>query len=166
MTAATAETLTSRVRQALAGVVDPEFHEPITNLGFVAGVHVRLCEDRGHSVSVRLRLPAQFCSPELAYVLVADAHNAVLALPCVDTVDIVLEDHPSVVEVLPAPRTGVHVACLEQAVRDLAAAGWQVDALSPGRPGDGVTAVQLRGRSPLPRISLVGTGTGSAKDPA
>ncbi|WP_326836180.1 iron-sulfur cluster assembly protein [Amycolatopsis rhabdoformis] len=148
MTAATAETLTARVWRALATVVDPEFHEPITNLGFVAGVEVRLREDRGHAVSVRLRLPTCFCAPNSAYETVADAHDAVFALPCVDTVDIVLEDHPVAgfesetgeVGVSPVaargkfPRTA-HLGCLERAVRRLVDEGWQVDAPPAGRLG-------------------------------
>ncbi|WIX75819.1 iron-sulfur cluster assembly protein [Amycolatopsis carbonis] len=148
MTAATAETLTSRVWRALADVVDPEFHEPITDLGFVAGVHVRLHNDRGHSVSVRLRLPVYFCAPNFAYLMVADAHDAVLRLPSVDTVDIVLEGRCAgeevtaasfggpvpeqvggeLAELPPGFRREAHLACMERAVRKLVDEGWQVDA--------------------------------------
>ncbi|GAA3565546.1 iron-sulfur cluster assembly protein [Amycolatopsis ultiminotia] len=161
MTAATRETLTSRVRRALATVTDPELDEPITELGFVAGIEVRLREDRGHEVSVRLRLPTSFCAPNFACLMVADAHDAVLALPSVDAVDIVLEDHFAAEEinagvaasagfggVFPGQAGGeltelretfrrkAHLACLELAVRKLVEQGWQVDALGAGSLGD------------------------------
>jgi hypothetical protein len=56
------------VLDALSGVRDPEIDEPLTDLGFVAGVHVD-----GTRVAVRLRLPTYFCAPNFAYLMVADA---------------------------------------------------------------------------------------------
>lgn len=76
------------VMAALGTVRDPELDEPITTLGFVASASVV----NGHA-TVRLRLPTYFCAPNFAYLMVADAHDAVLALPYVSTVDIRLEDH-------------------------------------------------------------------------
>ncbi|WP_328610447.1 metal-sulfur cluster biosynthetic enzyme [Amycolatopsis sp. NBC_00345] len=191
MTAATSETLTGRVWRALATVVDPELDEPITGLGFVSDVQVRLHDDGGHAVAVRLRLPTSLpkrpeasrpgtatgpencllpaglvstgtvCAPNFAYLMVADAHDAVLALPSVGTVEVVLEDHFAAEEInagvaassgfsgsFPGQANGelaelrltfrrkAHLACLERAVRRLVGEGWQIDALTAGRLGD------------------------------
>lgn len=76
------------VLDALSEVRDPELDEPITELGFVASATVT----DGHAV-VRLRLPTYFCAPNFAYLMVADARDAVLALPEVSTVEVLLEDH-------------------------------------------------------------------------
>jgi metal-sulfur cluster biosynthetic enzyme len=76
------------VMDALATVRDPELDEPITELGFVSSASVV----NGHG-TVRLRLPTYFCAPNFAYLMVADARDAVLALPWVSTVDVQLEDH-------------------------------------------------------------------------
>ena len=56
---------------------DPELDEPITALGFVASCTVS-CEGRA---AVRLRLPTYFCAPNFAYLMVADAYDAVTAVP-------------------------------------------------------------------------------------
>jgi metal-sulfur cluster biosynthetic enzyme len=79
----------SAVWQALATVRDPELDEPITGLGFVA-----LCSvsDDGQA-RVRLRLPTYFCAPNFAFLMVADAYDAVAAAPGVASVAVVLEDH-------------------------------------------------------------------------
>jgi metal-sulfur cluster biosynthetic enzyme len=79
----------ARVLAALETVRDPELDEPITSLGFVASCTV---SDRG-DVSVRLRLPTYFCAPNFAFLMVADAYDAVSAVPGVSRADIVLEDH-------------------------------------------------------------------------
>ena len=42
---------------------------------------------------VRLRLPTYFCAPNFAYLMVADAHDAVVGVDGVEAVDIALEDH-------------------------------------------------------------------------
>jgi metal-sulfur cluster biosynthetic enzyme len=76
------------VLDALSGVRDPEIDEPLTDLGFVARVHVD-----GASVDVQLRLPTYFCAPNFAYLMVADALNAVRALPEVGDVTMTLDDH-------------------------------------------------------------------------
>jgi hypothetical protein len=69
-------------------VRDPELDESITDLGFVAGVEVT-----GTDVAVRLRLPTYFCAPNFAYLMVADAHVAVAAVPGVGSVTVQLLDH-------------------------------------------------------------------------
>lgn len=78
----------SDVDAALGTVIDPELDEPVTDLGFVTE---RTVGDG--DVAVHLRLPTAFCSPNFAYLMVADAHDAVSALPGVRTVRIVLDDH-------------------------------------------------------------------------
>ena len=42
---------------------------------------------------MRLRLPTYFCAPNFAYLMVADAYDAVSALPGVRRAEVVLEDH-------------------------------------------------------------------------
>jgi len=70
-------------------VRDPELDEPITSLGFVSSCTVSADGD----VRVRLRLPTYFCAPNFAYLMVADAYDAVSALPGVRRAEVVLEDH-------------------------------------------------------------------------
>jgi metal-sulfur cluster biosynthetic enzyme len=79
---------TDTVLDALAGVRDPELDEPLTELGFVAGVQVD-----GGRVEVRLRLPTYFCAPNFAWLMVEGARAAVRALPDVDDAVVVLDDH-------------------------------------------------------------------------
>lgn len=73
---------------ALSGVRDPELDEPITDLGFVSALNI---EDG--IVSVTLRLPTYFCAPNFAYLMVADAREAVLSVPGVGRAQVVLDDH-------------------------------------------------------------------------
>jgi metal-sulfur cluster biosynthetic enzyme len=82
-------TIRSRVLEALGTVYDPELDEPITSLRFVTSCDV---SDDG-DVDVRLRLPTPQCAPNFAYLMAADARNAVLRLPEVRGVTVVLEDH-------------------------------------------------------------------------
>jgi metal-sulfur cluster biosynthetic enzyme len=78
-----------RLLAALETVRDPELDEPITSLGFVASCTVSADGD----AEVRLRLPTYFCAPNFAYLMVADAYDAVSALPGVRLTTVVLEDH-------------------------------------------------------------------------
>jgi metal-sulfur cluster biosynthetic enzyme len=73
---------------ALAGVRDPELDEPLTDLGFVAGVQIE--EGR---VEVRLRLPTYFCAPNFAWLMVDGARSAVVALEGVEEAVVQLDDH-------------------------------------------------------------------------
>ena len=82
-------TSTTPLLAALATVRDPELDEPITSLGFVAACTVSPDGD----AEVRLRLPTYFCAPNFAYLMVADAYDAVSALPGVRHAEVVLEDH-------------------------------------------------------------------------
>jgi metal-sulfur cluster biosynthetic enzyme len=79
----------SRILEALGTVRDPELDEPITSLGFVASCTVSAEGD----ARVRLRLPTYFCAPNFAFLMVADAYDAVDAMPEVRHTEIVLEDH-------------------------------------------------------------------------
>ncbi|WP_103339028.1 iron-sulfur cluster assembly protein [Amycolatopsis sp. CA-126428] len=74
---------------ALGTVRDPELDEPLTDLGFVARCEV---SDAGHAV-VRLRLPTYFCAPNFAFLMVADAYDAVAGVPALTGLDIRLDDH-------------------------------------------------------------------------
>jgi metal-sulfur cluster biosynthetic enzyme len=89
MTVSADTAVVSAALAALATVRDPELDEPITTLGFVASCVVS-CE--GQAV-VRLRLPTYFCAPNFAFLMVADAYDAVTAVPGVRSAEVVLEDH-------------------------------------------------------------------------
>jgi metal-sulfur cluster biosynthetic enzyme len=82
-------TIRSRVLDALGTVYDPELDEPITELRFVTSCTVSADGD----VDVRLRLPTPQCAPNFAFLMAADARNAVRRLPEVRGVTVVLEDH-------------------------------------------------------------------------
>ena len=79
----------AHVLEALGTVIDPELDEPITELGFIAACDVSAAGD----VDVRLRLPTPQCAPNFAYLMAADARDAVRRLPEVGRVSVVLEDH-------------------------------------------------------------------------
>jgi metal-sulfur cluster biosynthetic enzyme len=74
---------------ALEGVRDPELDAPITTLGFVSSCTVTPDGD----AEVHLRLPTYFCAPNFAFLMVADAYDAVSVLDGVHSTRIVLEDH-------------------------------------------------------------------------
>jgi len=74
---------------ALDTVRDPELDEPVTALGFVSS-----CTVSAEGVAdVRLRLPTYFCAPKFAWLMVADAYDAVSGVPGVRRAQIELEDH-------------------------------------------------------------------------
>jgi metal-sulfur cluster biosynthetic enzyme len=81
--------LAAAVWAALGTVHDPELDEPITELEFVSSCTV---SDDGVA-AVRLRLPTFFCAPNFAWLMVADAHDAVTAVHGITRADIVLDDH-------------------------------------------------------------------------
>jgi metal-sulfur cluster biosynthetic enzyme len=81
--------LAAAVWAALGTVYDPELDEPITDLEFVASCTV---SDDGVA-AVHLRLPTFFCAPNFAWLMVADAHDAVSAVPGITRAEIVLDDH-------------------------------------------------------------------------
>jgi metal-sulfur cluster biosynthetic enzyme len=77
------------VRAALDMVRDPELDTSIVELGFVTACSV----DADGTVRVRLRLPTYFCAPNFAFLMVADAYDAVSRAVGGRPVEIVLEDH-------------------------------------------------------------------------
>ena len=79
----------AHVLDALGTVFDPELDEPITSLRFVTSCDVTADGD----VDVRLRLPTPQCAPNFAFLMAADARDAVRRLPEVREVTVVLEDH-------------------------------------------------------------------------
>ena len=89
MTAAIDNDVASAAYAALGSVRDPELDEPITDLGFVASCTVS-CDGRAR---VRLRLPTYFCAPNFAFLMVADAYDALVATPGVLAAEVELEDH-------------------------------------------------------------------------
>ena len=144
------------VTDALRTVRDPELDESIVDLGFVTATKV----DGGHAV-VRLRLPTFFCAPNFAFLMVADAHDAVLAVPGLSSVDIVLEDHFASEQINAGVSAGAgfvgsfpehaageldelrltfrrkaHVASMERACRSLTERGWSVEELPRATVGD------------------------------
>jgi metal-sulfur cluster biosynthetic enzyme len=74
---------------ALAEVRDPELDRPITDLGFVARLQIK----DSASVRAELRLPTYFCAPNFAWLMVADARDALAGLPGVTTAEVVLLEH-------------------------------------------------------------------------
>jgi metal-sulfur cluster biosynthetic enzyme len=78
-----------RVLAALDSVRDPELDEPITALGFVSSCTVTPDGD----AQVRLRLPTYFCAPNFAFLMVADAYDAVTRVPGVLSAEVILDDH-------------------------------------------------------------------------
>lgn len=83
-----ATSLESEVVAALSTVLDPELDEPITDLGFVRSV---LIDDAG--VTVHLRLPTSFCSPNFAYLMCSDSVDALRQVDSVGQVRVLLDDH-------------------------------------------------------------------------
>lgn len=87
--------LRDAVWRALETVLDPELDEPITQLDFVETCTV---SDAGVS-TVRLRLPTFFCAPNFSFLMVADAYDAVTAVPGVTRADVRLTDHHAADEI-------------------------------------------------------------------
>ena len=76
------------VVEALRHVIDPELDESIVELDFVDHVNVR-----GDAVEVVLRLPTFWCAPNFAWLMAADARDAVKALPGIRSVQVRLRDN-------------------------------------------------------------------------
>ena len=77
------------VWSALGTVLDPELDEPITDLDFVESCTVSPTGE----VTVGLRLPTFFCAPNFSFLMVADAYDAVTAVPGVSRAQVTLADH-------------------------------------------------------------------------
>jgi metal-sulfur cluster biosynthetic enzyme len=80
---------------ALGTVLDPELDEPITDLDFVQSCTVS--EDG--VATVGLRLPTFFCAPNFSFLMVADAYDAVSAVPGITRADVTLADHHASAEI-------------------------------------------------------------------
>ena len=77
------------VWEALRTVRDPELDTDVVSLDFVAS-----CSVSPDGVAhVRLRLPTYFCAPNFAFLMVADAWDAVSQVPGLQDVDVGLIDH-------------------------------------------------------------------------
>ncbi|MFD7159297.1 iron-sulfur cluster assembly protein [Kribbella sp. NPDC059898] len=85
---AVATSLSDRVLAALSTVADPELDEPITDLGFVRSVRIQ-----DGNVTVHLRLPTSFCSPNFAYLMASDALDALRKVERIGAVVVQLDDH-------------------------------------------------------------------------
>jgi len=92
----------AHVLDALGTVYDPELDEPITALRFVASCEVAA----SGAVDVRLRLPTPQCAPNFAFLMAADARDAVRSVPGVGAVSVVLEDHYTGAEINAAVASG------------------------------------------------------------
>jgi metal-sulfur cluster biosynthetic enzyme len=148
--------LRAAVWAALATVRDPELDEPITSLDFVQDVELR-----GAAVTVDLRLPTYFCAPNFAYLMVADALDAVRAVAGVDTVAVRLLDHFASEEINAGVSTAsgfsgsfpgladgeleqlrltfrrkAHQACQERVAAALIRQGWGLDRLAAASLAD------------------------------
>src|SRR4029453_13440183 len=66
----------------------PELDRPITDLGFVASLTVG-----DGTVRAELRLPTYFCAPNFAWLMVADARDALEGVPGAGRVEVVLLEH-------------------------------------------------------------------------
>jgi metal-sulfur cluster biosynthetic enzyme len=84
----TTVSIESEILAALGTVTDPELDQPITELGFVRSVSI---DDDG--VTVHLRLPTAFCSPNFAYLMASDAQDALHAVDSLGAVRVLLDDH-------------------------------------------------------------------------
>jgi metal-sulfur cluster biosynthetic enzyme len=81
--------LRERVHAALDTVRDPELDESVVALDFVSSYAVT----EAGEADVHLRLPTYFCAPNFAFLMVADAYDAVMAVDGVHSATIVLDDH-------------------------------------------------------------------------
>ncbi len=154
MTAVTAPP--GAVVDALRTVRDPELDESVVDLGFVTSSTVD-----GTHAEVRLRLPTYWCAPNFAYLMVADAYDAVRAVPGIETAAILLEDHFASDAINSGVAAGAgfvgsfpdeagselgelrrnfqrkaHVAAMERACRRLLADGWTIESLAGARLAD------------------------------
>lgn len=174
-----------RVWDALGTVRDPELDEPITDLQFVTSVDLGTTGS-GIEVAIRLRLPTYFCAPNFAYLMVADAYDAVAALPEVDRTVVRLEDHFAAEEINDgvAARAGftgsfpglavdeleelrqtfqrkAYLAALERMSRRLSADGVGIDRFSALTIGDLPTGHELD--SLVRRRGDLGLGSGHSE---
>jgi metal-sulfur cluster biosynthetic enzyme len=75
-------------RDALDRVMDPELDRSLVALDFVQSLEVD-----GGEVRAAIRLPTYWCSPNFAYLMVGDAHEALRGVPGTTAVSVELVDH-------------------------------------------------------------------------
>jgi metal-sulfur cluster biosynthetic enzyme len=76
------------VRDALDRVMAPELDRSLVALDFVQSLEVD-----GGEVRAAIRLPTYWCSPNFAYLMVGDAHEALRGVPGATAVSVELVDH-------------------------------------------------------------------------
>jgi len=84
----TSQARTEEVRAALGRVTDPELDESVVELNFITGICVT-----GADVAVTFRLPTYWCAANFSYLMASDMRDAVAALPWVEKVSVILDDH-------------------------------------------------------------------------
>ena len=89
LTRSTTEDVVGRVWEALRTVRDPELDNDVVSLDFVALLEI----DEHRVAHVRLRLPTYFCAPNFAFLMVADAWDAVCTVDGLTDVEVELIDH-------------------------------------------------------------------------
>lgn len=89
LTRPTTDEVVGRVWEALRTVRDPELDNDVVSLDFVASLEI----DENRIAHVRLRLPTYFCAPNFAFLMVADAWDAVSTVDGLIDVEVELMDH-------------------------------------------------------------------------
>jgi metal-sulfur cluster biosynthetic enzyme len=140
------------VLAGLETVRDPELDQPLTELGFVSACSAT----EAGEVVVRLRLPTYFCAPNFAFLMVADAYDAIASVPGVRRVRVILEDHFASDQINDgvAARAGFHDTFAGQAVDELdeLRRDFLIKAALAGT--DRVCRPLLSGRSPAEVVAL------------
>ncbi|MDL5155198.1 iron-sulfur cluster assembly protein [Actinomycetospora termitidis] len=93
LTRPTSEEVVGRVWEALRTVRDPELDTDVVSLDFVASVEIDSADGSGRVARVSLRLPTYFCAPNFAFLMVADAWDAVSGVEGLTDVEVTLIDH-------------------------------------------------------------------------
>ena len=165
---------------ALGQVRDPELDRPITDLGFVATLTVE-----GSAVRAELRLPTYFCAPNFAWLMVADARDALAALGA--RAEVVLLDHfaseeinagvaalddfatsfggrddPDLAALRATFERKAHVAAQERLARALVGAGLDPDRLRTVTLGDAARLAPDEAAAVARRRARLGLATGYA----
>ena len=78
------------VWSCLDQVTDPELDEPVTDMGFIELVDVKLDMK---TVEVEFRLPTYWCSPNFAFLMAFDIRREISKMKWVHGVKVTLKDH-------------------------------------------------------------------------
>ncbi|WP_122089342.1 iron-sulfur cluster assembly protein [Halalkalicoccus subterraneus] len=82
------------IEERLEVVTDPELDRSIVELDYIEDIEID-----GGSVEVAFTLPTAWCSPAFAWMMMADARDAMAAHPAVSTARIRLRDHMHAAEI-------------------------------------------------------------------